>query len=215
MNIILLGPPGTGKGTQAERLSAVLKVPHISTGEELRNIAKQKTALGKKVKSLLSTGNLLPDDIVVDVVKERLKSKDCKNGFTLDGFPRNLNQAKALAKFAHIDLAICIDSSDKIIIKRLSARRQCEKCGKIYGLDIKPKKEGICDVCGGRLYQRKDDQPEIIRKRLKVYSRETAPLIDYYKSKGILRKVNGEQKIEKILDDILRIIKLAKHEKKA
>lgn len=208
MNLIFLGPPGTGKGTQAERISAELKIAHVSTGEMFRQLADEGNKLGVEARDKYwGKGNLVPDDITIGLVKERLAKPDCKNGFILDGFPRTIPQAEALEKIVKIDYVIDIESSDAIIIKRLTSRRQCENCKKIYGIDVPPKLEGICDICGGKLYQRDDDKESVIRERLRIYNLQTKPLIEFYKSRGLLRIVNGENPIEQIKADILKIVK--------
>ncbi len=207
MNLILLGPPGTGKGTQAERLSKKLNIPHISTGEMFRQLAAECNPLGVKAKDdYWGKGNLVPDDITIKLVEERLAKDDCKNGYILDGFPRTIPQAKALDKITSIDSVLDIESSGEVIIKRLTSRRQCVKCKKIYGIDVPPRHEGICDECGGKLEQRDDDKEEVIRERLEVYKKQTLPLTDYYHRQGKLIKINGEQPIQKILEDILKAV---------
>lgn len=202
MKIILLGPPGSGKGTQAKMMINYYGIPQISAGDILRANVAEKTELGKKAKGFMDKGALVPDNLVIDMIKERLQKNDCKNGFILDGFPRTINQAEKLGKFQEIDKVIELKARDEIIVKRLSSRRQCKNCGAIYGTDIKPKKNGICDKCNGELYQRDDDKEEAIRNRLKVYHSQTKPLTDYYGDKGILVDVDGEQPIKKIFDDI-------------
>jgi len=207
MNLIFLGPPGTGKGTQAERVSKDLNIAHISTGEMFRQLADEGNPLGVEAKEKYwGKGNLVPDDITIKLVKERLSKDDCKKGFILDGFPRTVPQAKALDDIVNVDYVIDIESSEEIIIKRLTSRKQCIDCKKIYGINVPPKKEGVCDVCGGHLYQRDDDREEVIRERLKVYENQTKPLIDYYKTKGILKIVDGEQPVQKIKEDIIKLV---------
>ncbi len=208
MNLILLGPPGAGKGTQAERLSRRLSIPHISTGDMFRQAAQDGSQLGIEARDKYwGQGNLVPDDITINLVKERLEKKDCKKGFILDGFPRTINQATALDDIIDIDYVIDIESSDKLIIKRLTQRRQCGQCKKIYGIDLPPKQKGICDACGDKLIQRDDDKEEVIRHRLKVYHEQTKPLIDYYRAKGNLKVVDGEQPINTVLEQIINIIR--------
>ena len=202
MNIILLGPPGTGKGTQAQMMKEHYKIPHISTGDMLREAVAKKTDIGLKAKQIMDAGQLVPDDIIIKIVRERISQKDCKNGFLLDGFPRTIPQADSLDKITKIDHVVEIVSSDNIIVKRLTARRQCSKCNTIFGLDIPPKKKGICDRCGGELFQRDDDKEQTIRKRLASYRKNTLPLIEYYKAKGDLVSVDGEKPIPRIFEEI-------------
>ena len=204
MKLILLGPPGTGKGTQAKLLIKHFKIPQISTGDILRQAVTDATELGRKAKSYMDSGALVPDEVIIGIIKERIKKKDCANGFIFDGFPRTIPQAEVLDKIIAIDYVIELQTSDKIIIKRLSARRQCKACGSIYGLDIIPKKHGICDKCSGMLYQRDDDKEEAIKNRLKVYHSQTKPLTEFYKKKGTLIEINGEQEISKIFQNILQ-----------
>ena len=207
MNIVLLGPPGIGKGTVASKLSKKLGIPHISTGDMLRENVAQKTKLGIEAKSYMDKGFLVPDAGVINMMKERIKKDDCKNGFIIDGFPRTINQADKISKATKIDKVVNIQASDEIIIGRLSKRKVCSKCGFIYHLIyIKPKKEGICDKCGSELYQRKDDEPEAIKERLKVYRNETEPLIDYYKDKRLIVDVDGSGIPEKEFELVLKAV---------
>ena len=207
MNIVLLGSPGIGKGTAATKLSKKLGIAHISTGDMLRENVAQKTKLGVEAKSYMDKGLLVPDSLVIEMMKKCLQKKDCKNGFILDGFPRTINQAEEIGKEIKIDKVINIQASDEIIIDRLSKRKVCGKCGFVYHLIyIKPKKEGVCDKCGGKLYQRKDEKPEAITERLKVYRNETEPLIDYYKEKGILADVDGSGTPEEEFESVLKAV---------
>jgi adenylate kinase len=184
MNLIILGAPGSGKGTQTTRLKAKLNIPAISTGDIFRKEIKEETELGKRIKKYLDSGQLVPDEIVIDVIKERIKQPDCKNGFILDGFPRTLEQAKALDKIVKIDACINLSVPKEIIVKRLSARRTCKNCGEIYNLLVlKPKVDGVCDKCGGPLFQRDDDRESVIEERFRVYERQTEPLLKYYESR--------------------------------
>ncbi len=193
MKIILLGPPGAGKGTYASRLSSKFNVPHISTGDIVREEIRAATPLGLKIKEYSDRGDLVPDEIITDLLKRRLEKPDCARGFILDGYPRTIAQAEMLDKIADIDLVINLNVPDDIIIQRLSNRMICKVCGAIYNrLTLKPKIDNICDKCGGELYTREDDKAEVVQERLKVYRRKTEPLIDYYRRKGMLREVRCE-----------------------
>lgn len=207
MRIILLGPPGSGKGTQATRLVKRFSIPQISTGDILRESVKRKTELGKKAEVFMNKGELVPDDVVIGIIDDRIKKEDCKKGFILDGFPRTIAQAEALDKITKIDKVIELDLSDETIINRLSNRRQCSKCGTIYGIDIPPKKEGVCDKCGSSLYQREDDKVEAIKNRLEVYRKQTKPLVDYYRKKGLLVKIDAEKPLLDVLEKIAKAVK--------
>jgi adenylate kinase len=203
MNIILIGPQGSGKGTQSEYFFEKYKLPHISTGDIFRENIKNGTKLGKQAASLINGGNLVPDDITNKIVEDRLKEPDCKKGYVLDGYPRNINQAKFLDKISKINYVIDIEVSDTETIRRLSKRRQCTKCNKIHGpITMDGIKGDKCPICSGDLYQRDDDKPDAISKRLKIYHEETEPLVAYYKKKGILLEIDGEQPIEKVTEDI-------------
>lgn len=207
MNLIFLGPPGVGKGTIAKEIVKQKGIPQISTGDLLRAAVKEKSELGKKAKEYMDAGKLVPDDLVINLLKERISRDDCKNGFILDGFPRTIPQAEALEGEVKIDNVLNFKAKDKTIIQRLSGRRTCKSCNAIYHLEnIPPKVEGKCDKCKGELFQRDDDKPEAIKKRLEVYQKQTAPLIDYYKEKGILTDIETEQPIPEIVADTLDAI---------
>jgi len=214
MNIILLGPPGGGKGTQARFITEKFGIPQISTGDMLRDAVTNKTDLGLKAKEYMDAGKLVPDDLVIKIVEERLKRDDCKDGFILDGFPRTLLQAEALDKILtrmskKIDYVINIDVPAEDIVKRLTSRRICKKCGNIYNLLSNPPKiDGRCDICGGELYQREDDKEETVRRRLQVYKEDTEPLIMYYKSKGVLKTIDGRKDIDDVKNLIERTISM-------
>lgn len=197
MNLILLGAPGAGKGTQAEKICAKLLIPAISTGNILREAMAAKTEMGLKAKSYIDAGKLVPDEVVIGIIEDRLKAEDCKNGFILDGFPRTIPQAEALDKMGvRIDRVLEIYVPDEKITARLSGRRVCLKCGATYHTEYKkPKAEGVCDVCGEKLVQRKDDMPETVLDRLKTYHEQTEPLKGYYEKKGILRVVEGQEDV--------------------
>ena len=208
MNLILLGAPGAGKGTQAELLVEKLSIPAISTGNMLREAMANGTELGKKVKQYMDEGNLVPDELIIGIVADRVTRPDCQNGFILDGMPRTLAQAEALeAKGVKIDHVVSIEVDDSEIEGRMTGRRVCGKCGASYHVVANPsKKEGICDLCGGELVVRKDDAPETVRKRLQVYHATTEVLKDFYGKLGRLRLVNGSQSIEAANEDILKAI---------
>lgn len=197
MNLILLGAPGAGKGTQAEKICEKLSIPAISTGNMLREAMANGTEMGLKAKSFIDAGKLVPDEVVIGIIHERLKQDDCRNGFILDGFPRTIPQAEALDEMGvRIDKVIDIEVPDEKIASRLSGRRVCLKCGATYHTEFKkPKAEGICDACGDTLVQRKDDMPETVLDRLKTYHEQTEPLKGYYEKKGILRVVEGQEEV--------------------
>lgn len=208
MNLILLGAPGAGKGTQAEIICEKFSIPAISTGNIIRDALKSGTELGKRAKSYMDEGKLVPDDVVISIIKERLSKEDCKDGFILDGFPRTIAQAEALDKLGvDIDYVIDIKADDEVIISRLSGRRVCQDCGAVYHLkNKKPKKDGICDKCAGTLVQRKDDRKETIMERLRVYHEQTEPLKEFYARRGILYEVKDTQSIQKTASHILEIL---------
>ena len=198
MKLILLGAPGAGKGTQAEIISETYKIPTISTGNIIRAALKNGTEMGLKAKAYTEKGELVPDEIVIGIIKERLSEDDCKNGFILDGFPRTIPQAEALDNMnISIDAALSIEVADEEIVKRMSGRRVCEKCGASYHTEFKkPEKEGICNSCGGNLVIRKDDEPETVLNRLNVFHDQTEPLKDYYNSKEKLLLVEGQDDVK-------------------
>ena len=208
MNLILLGAPGAGKGTQAELLVEKLSIPAISTGNMLREAMANGSELGQKIKKLMDEGSLVPDDVILDIVAERVAKDDCKNGFILDGVPRTLAQAEALeARNVRIDHAISIEIDDSVIAGRMTGRRVCSKCGASYHVTANPPKtEGICDLCQGQLVTRKDDAPETVNHRLEVYHALTEVLKDFYSQRGKLRLVEGNQSIEGANRDILKAI---------
>jgi len=212
MQIVLIGAPGAGKGTQAVLLSNELAVPHISTGDIFRNNLKNETFLGKMAKKYMDKGLLVPDNITVSIVEDRLTSYDCKNGFTLDGFPRNLDQAQSLDQILaemgiKLDYVINFDISDEIILRRITGRRVCPECGKTFHIENEPPKEyGICDVCHVSLIQRVDDKEETVAKRLLTYHEQTEPLIDYYRRGNILVTIDATKQIAEITSDITAAI---------
>lgn len=197
MKLILLGAPGAGKGTQAELICERLSIPTISTGNIIREAMKNGTEMGKQAKAFVDAGNLVPDEVVIGIIKERLAEKDCENGFILDGFPRTIPQAEALDKMGtEIDTVLSIEVADEKIVKRMSGRRVCEKCGASYHIEYKkPSTEGICDACGGNLVCRKDDAPETVLDRLNVYHQQTEPLKGYYDKTGKLKIVEGQEEL--------------------
>ena len=211
-NLVFLGPPGAGKGTIAEILSEDANLLHISTGDIFRNEIKNKTELGKKAKEYVTSGGLVPDDLVAEMVGSRLAKSDCDDGFILDGFPRTLPQAEifesVLTKInKKVDMVVYFEAGDELLIQRLTARIVCKDCGANFNtLFSPPKEEGICDRCGGELYQRPDDSLETATGRLAVYDKETAPLIDYYKKEGLLATVNGEQSKEITFPAVLEVV---------
>ncbi len=198
MNLILLGAPGAGKGTQAEVISEKLNIPQISTGNILREAVKNGTDCGLKAKSFMESGALVPDEVVIGILKDRIAEDDCQSGYILDGFPRTVPQAEALESMGIIiDKVISIDVADEKIQARLSGRRVCESCGASYHTEFKPSKvDGICDKCGGNSVQRKDDAPETVIERLKTYHEQTAPLADFYASKGKLVRIEGQEEVQ-------------------
>ena len=212
LRAVLLGPPGAGKGTQAVRLVEKYDIPHISTGDIFRKNIKEGTELGKKAQEYMNAGALVPDELVVDLVKDRLQQDDCKNGFLLDGFPRTIFQAEKLDEFLSetgqkMDIVINLKVEKEALIKRLTGRRVCKNCGASYHIvNVPPKKEGICDACGGELIQRKDDNLETVENRITVYEEQTAPLIGYYKEAGSLVDFNGEASLDEVFDAIVQAI---------
>ncbi len=212
MNLILLGPPGAGKGTQAQRIVERYHIPQISTGDILRAAVKEATPLGIKAKVFMDRGQLVPDEIVIGTIEERLKAKDCGPGFILDGFPRTIPQAEALQSILtkigkRMDHVINVEVPSEELVRRLTGRRTCKNCGAMFHLLFQPpKKEGSCDRCGGSLYQRADDNEETIRTRLKEYEKQTAPLIEYYRGKKKLRSIQGTGGPDQIFDQIARLL---------
>ena len=212
MKIIMLGAPGAGKGTQAQMIAEKFDIPHISTGDIFRANIKNGTELGKKAKEFMDKGLLVPDELTVELLLDRVANEDCKNGYVLDGFPRTIPQADVLdselTKLGDkVDFAINVDVPDENIVRRMSGRRACLKCGATYHIEhIPPKTEGICDKCGSELVLRADDKPETVQNRLSVYHEQTQPLIDFYSNKGILKSVDGTQPMDKVFADIVNIL---------
>ena len=207
MNLIFLGAPGAGKGTLAAQLSKEYGIPQISTGDIFRAAVKEGSELGRKVQGIMEKGELVPDSLTVELVEERLAQADAQNGYILDGFPRTIAQADALASFQKIDMVINFNTSDEVVIRRLSGRRVCRSCGAIYHVEnMPPKFKGRCDKCGGELYTRDDDTIESIKNRLRVYKDQTEPLIEYYRSKGLLRDIDSSTSPEESFSQIKNLL---------
>ncbi len=212
MKIIMLGAPGAGKGTQAQMIADKYNIPHISTGDIFRANIKNGTELGKKAKEYMDKGLLVPDELTVELLLDRVAQDDCKNGYVVDGFPRTITLAdvlkKALTRLCdHVDYAVNVDVPDENIVRRMSGRRACLKCGATYHIEhIPPKTEGVCDKCGSELVQREDDKPETVMNRLKVYHDQTQPLIEYYENKNILKTVDGTKDMKEVFEDITSIL---------
>lgn len=213
MRLLIMGPPGAGKGTQAGRISECYGIPHISTGDIFRAAIKAGTELGMKLKGYLDAGQLVPDEVTIEVIKERLREPDCSKGFLLDGFPRTIPQAEALDSMlkelgTHLNAVLNIVVSNDVLLRRLTGRRICRKCGAPYHVEFNPPAvPGVCDRCGGELYQRSDDTEETVKERLDVYARQTAPVLRYYKEQGLLREINGELEIEDVWREIQSILR--------
>ncbi len=212
MKIIMLGAPGAGKGTQAKKISEKYQIPHISTGDIFRSNIKEGTELGKKAKGYMDQGALVPDELTIGMLIDRIQKEDCNDGYVLDGFPRTIPQAESLKKAISemgqkIDFAINVDVPDENIINRMSGRRACISCGSTYHIVYNPSKvSGVCDVCGAELVLRDDDKPETVKKRLSVYHDQTQPLIEYYEKDGVLVNVDGTQELSKVFSDIVSIL---------
>ena len=212
MKIIMLGAPGAGKGTQAKKIAAKYQIPHVSTGDIFRANIKNGTELGMKAKSYMDAGGLVPDEITIGMLLDRIHEADCENGYVLDGFPRTIPQAESLTEALagmdeKIDYAVNVDVPDENIISRMSGRRACLNCGATYHIVYNPpKQEGVCDVCGDKLVLRDDDKPETVQKRLSVYHDQTQPLIEYYEKAGVLKQVDGTQDMEAVFQDIVKIL---------
>jgi adenylate kinase len=213
MNLVLMGLPGAGKGTQAEKIVEKYGIPHISTGDMFRAAIKESTELGLQAKSFMDQGNLVPDEVTIGIVRERLSKEDCAEGFLLDGFPRTVAQAEALENILSdlnkkIDYVINIDVDQEFLMERLTGRRICKSCGSTYHLVFNPPtKDDKCDRCGGELYQRADDNAETVQNRLEVNQKQTKPLLDFYEGKGYLRNINGQQDIRKVFDDLDQLLR--------
>jgi adenylate kinase len=212
MRIIFLGPPGAGKGTQAKMLIERYGIPQISTGDILRAAVKEGTPMGKKAKEYMDAGKLVPDEVVIGIMQDRLKEPDCSKGFILDGFPRTVAQAEALEKMLKelnmpINKVLALNVPDEVLLERLTGRRTCKSCGQMYHIKFDPpKKENVCDKCGGELFQRDDDKEETIKNRLSVYHAQTAPLLDFYGSKGLVEKIDGTKSPDEIFNAIIKVL---------
>ncbi|GHT69191.1 adenylate kinase [Spirochaetia bacterium] len=207
MNLIFLGPPGAGKGTLAAKAVDILKLPHISTGAIFRSAIAAKSPLGLKVKAIIDAGKLVDDATTIELVKERLAQDDAKKGYILDGFPRTIPQAEALAGFSRVDKVVNFDLPDSSVLERLGGRRVCRRCGVNYHAVFNPpKKEGVCDTCGGEVYIRNDDKSEAITKRIEVYRDQTAPLIDFYRNKGLLVDVDARPEVDKVVGNFKKAL---------
>ena len=206
-SIVMLGAPGAGKGTQAKLISERYGIPHISTGDMLRTAVKEETELGLRAKEIMERGELVPDEIMYGIVKDRLAKEDCKEGYILDGFPRTIPQAEFLDSVDKINFVFYIYVPEDLLVKRLVLRRTCPNCGAMYHLEYNPpKKDNICDKCGTPLIQRDDDKEDVVRNRLAVYNEKTAVLLDYYRNRGILYKIDGNRSIDEVLQSIVQVI---------
>jgi len=207
MKLIIFGPPSAGKGTQAQRLSKKYGIPQVATGDLLREAVAKKTPLGVKIKSYLDTGKLGPDDLIVQLIRDRVSKPDCKNGYLLDGFPRTMDQARELDKMSQVDLVLNIVVDHEALVERAVGRRICPKCAAVYHVKFNPpKKQGVCDKDNAQLVQREDDKEETVRRRLKVYSEQTAPLVEHFKKKGNLVDIDGSKGIDGVFDQMVRAI---------
>ncbi|MEM4255379.1 MAG: adenylate kinase [Candidatus Norongarragalinales archaeon] len=209
MRVVLLGPPGSGKGTLGVMFAQAKNIPHLSTGDMLRKEVAEETKLGREIGPIINSGTLIPDQMMIEVIRHRLGRGDCAKGFVLDGFPRTTAQAIALDAMLsemrmELDAVLLLTASKKEIVRRLSGRRVCSQCGKIYTAEYA---KNACEKCGGRLGIREDDKPEVIEKRLGIYERQTAPLVDYYREKDLILEINGEQSPQKVLSDVLAVLK--------
>ncbi len=212
MRLVIMGPPGAGKGTQSALISSKYGIPHVSTGDMFREILKRSDGLANRIRKYVESGELVPDELVVEMVRDRICRPDCEGGFILDGFPRTVAQAEALDRMLEsagkeLNAVLYLRVSEEAVVRRLSRRRVCERCGAIYHLDYNPpKRPGVCDRCGGRLIQRDDDREEVIRERLRVYHEQTEPLINYYGEKGLLVEIDGCKEIHQVWEDVQRVL---------
>ncbi|MEM0344594.1 MAG: adenylate kinase [Thermofilaceae archaeon] len=208
MRLVFMGPPGVGKGTYASAISERFGIPHISTGDIIREEIKKGTELGRKLKEYVERGELVPDELVTELVRARLSQEDCKHGFILDGYPRTLRQAEDLDKMTKIDLVLNFVAPDDVIVDRISGRRICRKCGAIYHVKyMPPKVPGVCDRCGGELYQREDDKPEVVLRRLEVYRQQFAPIINYYKERNLIVDIDASDQAEIVIPRVIEALR--------
>lgn len=208
MRLVFMGPPGVGKGTYAAAISERFGIPHISTGDMIREEIKKGTELGRKLREYVERGELVPDELVTEIVRARLSQEDCKHGFILDGYPRTLKQAEDLDKMTKIDLVLNFVAPDEVIVDRISGRRICRKCGAIYHVKYMPSKvPGVCDRCGGELYQREDDKPEVVLRRLEVYRQQFAPIINYYRERNLIIDIDASDQAEIVIPRVIEALR--------
>ncbi|MEM1522798.1 MAG: adenylate kinase [Thermofilaceae archaeon] len=208
MRLVFMGPPGVGKGTYAAAISERFGIPHISTGDMIREEIKKGTELGRKLREYVERGELVPDELVTEIVRARLSQEDCKHGFILDGYPRTLKQAEDLDKMTKIDLVLNFIAPDEVIVDRISGRRICRKCGAIYHVKYMPSKvPGVCDRCGGELYQREDDKPEVVLRRLEVYRQQFAPIINYYRERNLIIDIDASDQAEIVIPRVIEALR--------
>lgn len=207
MRLVFIGPPGIGKGTYAAAVSQKYGIPHVSTGDILRDEVKRGTELGRRVKEYLDMGVLVPDELIIEIVRDRLSREDCRRGFILDGFPRTIRQAEELDRITKIDLVLNFVAPEEVIVDRISGRRICRVCGAIYHVKyMPPKVPGVCDKCGGELYQRDDDKPEVVRRRLEVFKAQFEPIVSYYRGRGLLVEVDASEQAEVVIPRVIAVL---------
>ena len=208
--VTFLGAPGAGKGTQAKKLSLKFGLPHISTGDILRNAVKTGTPLGLRAKSIMEQGELVPDDIMLGIIRDRLSVSDCTRGFLMDGFPRTMVQAEAFELIAPVSLAVKLSVPETLLVRRLALRRTCTGCGAMYHLEYHPPKiDGVCDQCGSELLHRDDDRVDVVKSRLRVYEEKTSPLVDFYRKKGVLKEVDGTRTTDEVFGELAKLVETA------
>jgi len=210
LGVVFLGAPGAGKGTQAKMLSETFGLPHISTGDILRNAVQSGSELGRKAKAIMESGDLVPDDIILGIVRERIAESDCERGFIMDGFPRTIAQADGFGQFAQVNLALWLTVPEELLVRRIVARRTCPSCGAMYHLEYHPpKRDEVCDRCGTPLVQRDDDKEDVVRSRLAVYQEKTEPLVAYYRNAGVLHDIRGDRRPAEVFASIAQVVKEA------